>query len=260
MGPSPSLDDRQAVRSVLVIDKARRILDCFSAATPLLRGSAIRDLTGLPPTTCARILQSLVQAGFLERDGDHYRVGLQILTWTASARAGSDLIAAAEPFLHQLRDSTGETAGVYVRSGAVRTCVGIAESHRSIMYRGRVGQVLPLHAGAPGKVFMAYDPAALSDALRQGLARFTPSTICDPAALDEQLSEVRRLGYAFAQEERETELGSVAAPVYEKSGNLIAAISIGAPSFRLAKNVQSAVPEVVKMAGELSARLGFLGQ
>lgn len=244
--------------SVRVLSRACEVLDCFSADEPRLPISAIRDRTGLPATTVARLVKTLVSENLLARDGDEYRLGLRVLVWGVPATAGSDLIAAATPVVEYLRDVTKESAGLYVRQGASRVAVVSVQSTHSIVYRGFVGQVLPLHAGAAGKVFMAYDRGALAAALAEGLKAFTHSTITDQAQLERQLDDVRSRGWAFAREEREQGLNSLAAPVFSSSGQVIASLAIGGPSFRLTPELADEFGDLVSAAGlSLSKRLGF---
>lgn len=245
--------------SVRVVERACLVLDCFSEQQPRLQIADIRRLTGLPATTVARIAKTLVALDLLEREGDEYRLGLRVLVWQAPATAGSDLIAAAGPLVEQVRDHTGETTGVYVRQGAQRVAVAAASSHRSIIYRGYVGQVMPLHAGSAGRVFMAFDDAAFDAAIRAGLTRYTDRTVTDADVLAEELARVRERGWAYSVEDREPGLSSLAAPVFGASGDVIAALAVGAPSFRLTDEAAEEYGPVVATAAlALSQRLGYV--
>lgn len=254
-GPGAAADG-----SVQVLDKAGRVLDCFSASTPGLRMADLRSRTGLPATTCQRIVRTLVQQNLLQRDDDVYRIGLRVLMWSAAATSGSVLLAAAAPVLRPLRDTTGETVGLFVRHGNVRVIVASVESQRSIIYRAHVGAALPLAAGAAGKVFLAWDPEALATARRDGLERHTADTITDWTGIDEQLETARLQGWTLAEQEREVGLSSLAAAVFDREGAMVAALSIGAPSFRLTPDVASRCgPQVRAGADEVSRALGWIG-
>jgi DNA-binding IclR family transcriptional regulator len=201
-----------------------------------------------------------VDQGLLQRQGTTYSIGLRVIAWSAAASAGSNLVAIAGPRVAALRDLTGESCGIYVRNGATRVAVVSVESNRSIIYRGYVGQVMPLHAGAAGKVFMAYDPQALADALAEGLHEYTPSTVTDPALLARQLERVRQQGWAFAEEEREQGLNSIAAPVFDHSGQIAATVAVGGPSFRLNRSgAKRCAGYVTECAAEISRGLLWQG-
>jgi len=244
---------------VRVLGRACDVLDCFTESQPRLGVADIRSRTGLPATTVARIVSTLLREGLLVRDGDTYRVGLRVLVWSAPARSGSGLLGVARPFVEQLRDVTGESAGLYVRQGATRVLVEAASSHHSVIYRGYVGQVLPLHAGSAGKCLMAFDEDALNAALEAGLERYTDSTVAAGEELDRQLAQVRERGWAFTESEREVGLNSVAAPVMGFDGRPEAALAIGAPSIRLDREEAERVgPIVAATARAIAARMGYL--
>jgi DNA-binding IclR family transcriptional regulator len=245
---------------IQVLTKAVRVMDCFTVAHPVLHLSEIRERTGLPTTTCARILRSLVAERLLEREGDHYRAGLRVVAWAASASTASELIAMAGPVLAALRDATEETAGLQVRNGGHRITVALEESRRPIIYRGRVGEVMAMHTGASGKVMMAFDREALDAAVQAGLERFTDRTVTDADALRRQLPAIADAGVAVCRDEREPGLSSVGAPVFGGGAGLVAAISLGVPSFRLGEADEPRISRaVVAAAADLSSRLGNVG-
>ncbi|NKQ52855.1 IclR family transcriptional regulator [Amycolatopsis sp. K13G38] len=244
--------------SVQVLRKSAAILDCFSATNPRLRAAEIAAATGMPTSTVARILRTLVTENLLQRQGAVYSIGLRVTSWSAAANAGSDLIATAGPLIALLRDRCGESCGIYVRQGASRVSVLQQESTKSIIYRGYVGQVMPLHAGAAGKVFMAYEPEALQAALDEGLTGFTEHTVIDPHVLDKQLEVVRENGWAFSEEEREPGLNSLAAPVYGPGNAVIASVAVGGPSFRVTRSASEAMAELVTECAAAISR-GLLG-
>ncbi|KAA9159369.1 IclR family transcriptional regulator [Amycolatopsis acidicola] len=240
--------------SVQVVRKSARILDCFSATTPRLRAADIVQATGLPTSTVARILRTLVGENLLQRQGQEYSIGLRVTAWSASAKAGSDLIAAAGPHVTALRDRCRESCGIYVRQGATRVSVLGAESTHSIIYRGYIGQILPLQAGAAGKVFMAYDEAAVEAALEEGLVAYTEHSVTDPQVLHKRLAEIRDQGWAFTEEEREPGLNSVGAPIFGAGRTIVAALAVGGPSFRLTRAAAEALADDVRATAEAISR------
>jgi IclR family transcriptional regulator, acetate operon repressor len=253
-----SKGEKSGVPPILVLQKIRQILECFTVGTPCLTLQEITRETGLPASTCQRLVHNLVKEGFLDRDEDGYRIGLGLVRWAAPGSFGLDMVRLTRPSLQQLRDATGETACLYVRDGAYRTVVSIAETRHVVMRQFMVGMVMALHAGSAGKVFMAFDPAARAAAVGHGLSRHTARTIVDIDLLDEQLEEVRKVGYASSFEERDVGAASVSTPVYGVTGDLVAAIGIGAPTQRLAPaDVGVVGPKVVAAAEDASRRLGY---
>ncbi|MFF4053901.1 IclR family transcriptional regulator [Streptomyces chartreusis] len=243
--------------SILVMEKAVRVLDCFSPDHTRLSLSDIRRLTGMPNSTVARLVRTLVASDVLQRTGDDYCVGLRVLGWASAASAGSDLLVAADPVVAHLRDVIGETAGVYIRRGTTRVAVLVKLSQRSIVYRGDVGQLMPMHLGAAGKVIMAHDEQVLNAVLVE-TADQTPGG--SRIALDRQLEFARTNGWLLTEEEREAGLNSLAAPVFGASGTVVAAIALGGPSFRLNRAAAEEFgPLVAGSAHALSRRLGYDG-
>lgn len=243
---------------LLVLQKVRQILDCFSVEEPEPTLRQITRMSGLRPSTCQRLVHNLVREGFLDRSGERYRIGLSLVQWAAPGTFGLDLVQLARPALQTLCDETGETACLYVRDGAFRTVVAVAETHHIVMRLFKVGMVMPLHAGAPGKIFLAYDPAARADAVRHGLARFTPQTPVDIDELDKQVRQAREQGFAASFDERHEGVGSISAPVFDHAGELVAVIGIGAPTQRVTPaDVDRLAPLVVSAARTASRELGF---
>ncbi|EFC84128.1 IclR family transcriptional regulator [Parafrankia sp. EUN1f] len=252
-GPPGVTRDSDAVQ---VLHRQALILDCFSRGQPRLRASDVRAATGLPTTTVARILRTLVQENLLQRTGDYYSIGLRVMAWSAAATAGSDLIDAARPIVSDLRDRTGESCIVYVRQGGARVAVLMSHSEQSIIYQGKVGQIQPLNAGAAGKIFMAHEPEALALALDAGLPAFTPNTITSVDRLTDDLALTRQRGWAYSPEERERGLSSMAAPLTDARDALVGALAIGAPAFRLSpESAAQHAPALVECAKAISQQL-----
>jgi DNA-binding IclR family transcriptional regulator len=250
--------EKTSTPPILVLQKIRQVLGCFTIERPELSLQQITRATGLPASTCQRLVHNLLREGFLDRDDDRYRIGLGLVRWAAPGSFGLDIVQLTRPVLRQLRDDTGETACLYVRDGAFRTVVALAETRNVVMRLFMVGMVMVLHAGSAGKVFMAFDPTARRAAVSHGLTRQTPRTTVDIDLLDAQLDEIRALGYAASFEERDTGAASISAPVFGLTGELVAVIGIGAPTQRLTPaDVGRLAPNVVATAEDASRLLGY---
>lgn len=251
--------DRNGIAQLLVLGKVRQILECFSITTPALSVPEIARVTGLPPSTCRRLVRNLMAEGFLERHDDGYRIGLALVRWAAPGRRPPDLVQVTGPALRTLRDETGETACLYVRDGAFRTVVGLVGTRNVVVRIFTVGMVTVLHAGSAGKVFMAFDPAARGAAVRHGLTRQTPNTVVDIDDVDRELATIRAAGFAASFEERDLGAASLSAPVFGWGGDLTAVVGIVAPIQRLApEQVPALAPAVLAAAADSSRRLGHI--
>lgn len=251
----------QGSSPLLVLSKVTTILDCFSIDRPEPSLQDIIRATGLPSSTCQRLVQSMLHEGFLDRDGDRYRIGIGLVRWATPGTFGLDIVRLLKPVLQQLRDDTGETAALYIRDGAYRTIVAVAETRHVVMRPFMVGMVMPIHAGAPGKIFLAHDPEAwnaLAPTESARLERFTEATPEDLDRLEEQAARARRQGYYAAFGERHDDVGSISAPVFDHTGRLVAALGLGFPAQRVTdEDVPRLGPVVARAAADGSTRLGY---
>lgn len=255
-GVDSAAEDAPSRKPVLVLRKVRQVLDTFTPDTPQLSAREVQVRTGLPATTCLRLLQALVEQGFLDRHGDRYRPGVALLGWARVATDGLDLVSVAAPVLGWLRDATGESAYLFVRHGTRHTCVAVEQTPHTVIHVLRVGQVLPLHAGSAGRVFLAFDPAA-PPLEELPLPAFTEHTITDVGRLREAVDRTRREGYAVTIEERSTGAASLSAPVLDSGRQLVAVLGIASPVQRFGEDlIPGHIAHVTRAAAELSRRLG----
>lgn len=242
---------------LLVLRKVSEILDCFSLETPEPTLQQITRETGLPASTCQRLVQNMVREGFLDRNGDRYRIGLRMVQWSMPGTFGLDIVRLIQPILEDLRDLTEESACLYVRDGDHRTVVAVAETRHVIMRPFRVGQALPIRAGAPGKIFLAYEPEARTAIAKVPFTPFTPNTPRSLEDLDAQAAEARSQGYFAAFGERNSDVGSISAPVFDHTGKLAAVLGIGFPTQRVQPaDVGRLGPAVAAAARAASIALG----
>lgn len=242
---------------ILVLRKVSQILDCFTPDNPEPTLQQLARATGLPSSTCQRLVQNMVREGYLDRDGDRYRIGIRMVRWASTGTSGMDLVQLVKPILQNLRDETGETACLYVRDGAFRTIVAVAETRHVVIRPFAVGMVMPIHAGAPDKIFLAYDSRAREALVESQLTKFTPSTPDSLAVLDQQVAEARNQGYFAAFGERHGDVGSIAAPVFRHTGELAAVLGLGFPTQRVgATDVGRLGPIVKDAADQASHALG----
>jgi len=137
------------------------------------------------------------------------------------------------------------------------------ESAHSLRLFTETGRRVPVHCTSSGKVLLAYLPEARRQALLRAaapLTPLTPHTITDPSQLAAELDRVRRRGWAEAVNEREVGVASIAAPVRDTGGEVIAAISIGVPLARCSvMALRRLAPVIMEAAEAASRRLGWSG-
>ena len=224
-----------------VLDKAVLVLSAVEGGAQSL--TALTERTGLSRATAHRLAVALEVHRLLARDGaGRWQLGPR-LGELATAGAGDPLVERAGPVLARLRDATGESAQLYRRQGASRVCVAAAERGSGLRDTVPVGSLLPLTAGSAAQVLLAETP----DDPLVAQAAFSPRV----------LTEVRRRGWAHSVSEREQGVASVSAPVRQRDGSVVAAVSVSGPIERLTRSPGRLHAEaVVAAAAELSRALG----
>ncbi len=215
---------------------------------------------GVHKATASRLAATLAERGLLERDSatDRYRLGFGLIRLAGAAMAGLDLVRTARPMLEELAEETRETVTLGVVSGEEVVSIDQVTGTRSIVSVSWVGRRNSLHTTSTGKVFLAFmEDAERERRLGSALERETKRTIVDAAQLRTQLGEIRRRGYAQTLEELEEGLNAVAAPVRQADGQVVAALSVSGPAFRMRPVDLPRVGRLtMEAAGTISRRLG----
>lgn len=232
-----------AASGVGVLDKAVAILAAVAEAPRTLR--QLVACTGISRPTAHRLAVAMECHGLLDRtQAGHFRPGPR-LSQLAGAVEHDPLLALAPPVLEKLRDQSGESAQLYRRRGEERVCLAAAERSAGLRDTVPVGAVLPMSAGSAAQVLLAWEPAEqASSQLAQ--AQFSART----------LSLVRRRGWASSVAEREPGVASVSAPIRDRAGAVVAAVSVSGPIDRLGRSPGTAHARAVTAAAdEISRRL-----
>jgi DNA-binding IclR family transcriptional regulator len=195
----------------------------------------VADRVALPKSTVARLLGSLQREGVVEQvpGGTSYRLGARIASLAAGVAGTGSLVAVARPHLVELASVLGETAGLSVPDGFKVHYIDQVDTTHQVQIRDWTGTRVPMHAVSSGLVMLAAMPdAELERFLERPLERFTDRTMTDPAALRDRLAQIRTDGYAWVHEEFAEGLNSVAAPVTDRAGDVVAAVHVHGPSYR----------------------------
>lgn len=243
------------------VRNAALLLKEFRSREASIGVSELARRLGLGKSGVHRLLTTLVGEGLLERDPGTggYRLGIVMFELGEAVRVHLDLHAAAGPVLAHLREQTGESSQVGVLDGDEVVYVDRLESAHSLRLMYEAGRRVPAHCTSSGKVLLAHLPEhAREAALARPHRRLTPHTIVDADALREELAVVRSRGWAEAVNEREIGVASLAAPVRDRYGQVVAAVSIGAPVARFGAIPRRRHARALVGAGEaISRRLGW---
>ena len=205
---------------------------------------------GLSPSTTLRLLNTLEQNNYLFRDSkdSRYYLGFRLVQISMWAYSQVDVCRIARPHLEQLTKDFDESSGLYVVQGSRRVCVARIESERTLRRVVNIGTDLSLTRGASGHMLMAHMPEETALDLLKG----------DPFYTIEQLRETRCKGYCVSNGEREQGVMSVAAPVFDATQGVAAALFITGPSFRYSDElVEQMIRDIVEHAAQISAEMGY---
>jgi DNA-binding IclR family transcriptional regulator len=259
-GETASAQDGDAY-SIRAIDRAVAVLTSFTMEDPALSLADIADRAGLSKPTAFRILASLRRHGFIAQNEDRgeYRLGFEVVALAAIRRRQTKIWEIALPYLRRIRDAVDETVLLCVRIDDERYILDQVESTQPIRRVARIGERVPLYAGAASRILLAaLDDAEIDDYLeRTDLRKLGPATIVDADALRADVRSVRELGYAIGNNERNLGGNGIAVGVRDHTGATVAALQVTAPAERWTDDVRAHALEVLTAAAtEMSAELG----
>ena len=254
--------------TIQTVSNALRLLEVFYDESELGVSELSRRL-GLHKNNVFRLLATLELGGYIEQSPvtDRYRLGVRCLELGRAYSRSHSLVERARPVLKNLVDKLGETAHLGVLRDFDVVHLDGAGPRRLLVTAMRIGQRLPVHCSALGKVLIGcavdatreeYDRSVVAEGRLEAV---TSATVVDSMKLAEQLRTVGAQGYAFDLGECEVGLNCAAAPVYGDTGEVVAALSVSGPSFRLSEDVlfSEVLPVLSASAKALSVSLGFSG-
>jgi DNA-binding IclR family transcriptional regulator len=216
---------------------------------------------GIHKSTVSRLLSALGREGFVEQNPEtgKWRLGLGLLGLAGAVLERIDLREAASIPLRTLVSQTQETINLTVLDGNESVNVESIRSPKAIQYAGRLGRRTPLHCTSTGKVLLAFlGPEERDLILPDRLVSCTKKSIVDRPALEQALEQVLEQGYSIAHEEFEEGLSSIAAPIRNHTGQVVATVSISGPSYRMGPGqIEEFVQPLLDAAIEISVNLGF---
>jgi len=255
----PDIDDD-------VEDRARGGIQSIGRAFAILEevarhrdGIGLADLSkrvGLHNSTTFHLVKTMVSLGYIRqlKESKRYRIGRPLFALAASALDEKEMVSMATPVLDELSRQTGESSHFASRMSDAVVVMARTPGPGAFQLTDRVGVVRPAYCTALGKIILA---ALLPDQLDRYLDRIelkalTPKTVTNPQRLRRELQEVRRTGIAFDDGEFDKEVRCAAMPVHDFSGQVIGAIGISGPVWRLSI---SALQGKTRIIGEAAKRL-----
>jgi IclR family KDG regulon transcriptional repressor len=248
--------------SVSALEKALNVLEHMSSLEADIDLGSLARALRLPKSTLLRLLTTLKRHNLVHQDERtrRFRLGWALIYLGRAANQAFSLVELVHPFLQRLSKQVGETANLVLleRNHAVYVDQVVSDS----IIRGvpPVGAELGLHCTAAGKVLLAFQPPDRRERIlaQIPLPELTAKTITDPAHLRQALRRVQRQGYAVDDEESEVGGRCVAAPLRDKEGRVVAALSIVGPSSRFRRTAMPVLlRSVLGATAEISRHLGY---
>jgi IclR family transcriptional regulator, KDG regulon repressor len=226
-------EGKAGVRS---LERGLQILNCFSENYLSLTLTEISEMIGLSTSTVERLLKTLIEMDYLEKNYQKkYTLGPKMYEFMKSFTIKSNLRDVSIPILTNLRDIYDETASLYIVQNETRVCIASIESLQPLRRTVSIGEILPLKRGAVGEVLLAWLPYNERRRIVGDDQYYT----------EEFFSHIRLVGYSINNGVQEPGVFAVAAPIFDRDGSNIAAISISGPSDRLAPQSSELVKSVL---------------
>lgn len=266
--------DHSAIEGVIYqkVMGRRAVINSLSRGAQILRLLAERAALGatevagkleVDPSTAYRLLATLESHGFVAQDPDtkKYSIGYGVLEVASGLLRRLSVVEIAQPHMRMLSTRTGENTHVAVRDRLSAVSVGTESATGILRVETTIGSAEPLHCTAVGKALLADHSHALLLELygSQRLQRYTPHTITTVDELDAELARVRRIGYAFDDEELHPGVRCIAAPVRNHRGRIVAAFGLSSPAVRLTRErIPNLAAQICESAEAISAQLGHM--
>lgn len=245
-------------------DRALTILQMYGDDRLVLSAADVAERLEVARSTAYRYLQTLVQSQFLSEDGrGGFRLGMKVLELSRLARRSYGLGDIAVPAMRELTERFHQTVLLTRLMGQAVVCVEREESREQyVRLSYERGTVLELNAGASALVLLAWRSEQEQRAILRGavLPRFTGATVVDPERLLERWRGIRSAGFAISYGEVDAEAIGIAAPIFQASGQVIAALSVVLIRSRVSDaGIEDIRVAVLDAASHLSDRAQLLG-
>jgi IclR family pca regulon transcriptional regulator len=236
-----------------------RVIEAFGRDRRWLTLSDVAKLVDLPRASVRRTLTTLVQLGYAEADDRLFRLTPRILTLAGAYLASNAVTDIVQPALERLSDDLGEACSAAVLDGAEVVMIAHASPNRMLAVSAQVGFRLPALSTSLGRVLLATLDDTRVDALlaRTKLAKATPMTVTDKAALRQAIVKARGDGFSLVDQEAEAGFRSISVPLKRRDGRTVAALNVGAHTERVPLDAMRKVflPRLQALADDLAKQL-----
>ena len=248
------------------VKSANRVLEILELLADHEQGLTVKEMSdalSFPQSSTFNLVQTLFSDGYLVQSHNKtYKLGPKLIRIGSRALSSFDLHTDARVYLQELMSKVEETVFMAVLSDDELVYIAKVDSNRSMKTSAEIGSRRPLYCTGLGKAFLSFIPKEKREQYLQKteLKALTPKTITDPDELNQQLSHFNSLGYAIDDEENEEGLYCYSAPIYDASGEMVAAISTAGPKERITKDGDKVISELLSTSRRISENLGYFNR
>lgn len=247
------------------VERAFLLLEFLGQSDTGLSISDLADRSGLPLGTIHRLLATLIDLGYAEQipETRHYSLGLRFLQLHGLAIRRMNLAERAMPFMKRLMRQVDETIHLAVLDGPDIVYIDRVEGLQTTGMYTQIGKRVRAHATALGKAMLAFMPESVWRGIveKHGLISYSPTTITCAEAFAKEMAATRKRGYSIDNSEGGDKVRCVGAPIYDYTGQVIAAASISAPVSRMPVSRDPILGEMIcQTCQHISTSLGYTGQ
>lgn len=251
--------DNNVVKS---LDRALDILEEIVYSDTACSIKEISEKTNLHKSTVHRLLKTLKYRGYIKKDSYNstYKVGMKLFEIGSRMLNNLDLRKTTKPFLRELKEETNETIHLGVLDNDEIIYIDKIESEETIRMDSKIGVRVPAQSTALGKVILAYSSdERLNNILEEkGLPKHTEKTIVNRKEYLSEIKDIKEKGYGIDNEEHERGIRCIAGPIFDHTGEILAAFSISGPSNRMTtENVEKLKPVILKYSKLISKAFGY---
>lgn len=255
----PAADDGADPDFMLSLARGLAVLHAFGDEKRPMTIATIAARTALSRAAARRVLHTLVKLGYAAKDDNQFSLMPKVLALGYSYLSSNSLAATAQPLLDGLRDILHESCSLGVREDNELVYIGRSETARIMSIGLRAGSRLPLYCTSMGRILLAYRPIEEQRAYLQAasIERRTARTEIDRDLLLEIFRSARERGYAIVDQELEMGLISIAVPVFDRKGDVVASVNVGSQAARVSVDelVDRVLPELQNVAEQLRHRV-----
>lgn len=249
--------------SMMTINRAVQVLKAFSAEDKEFSLTELNTKLGISKSSLQRILYTLTEEGFLEKDerSKVYKLGIELYFLGNLVEANSRLLTFAKKHMQTLNNQTFETITLNINSQNMRKCIGYIPAKHELTTLSFISKESPLYAGASAKTLLAYLPDDKINKIidQANLEKLTQYTVTDKIELYKQLKDIREKGFAISEGERLLGVYAISAPVKNRFDEVIASITITIPSIRIEEEKsQQYIEWILNCTNSISKELGHV--